>query len=118
MAPLVDMQTQTVHSAGQNVCSLSDDAGTAGRGFLSAVTSAQECVVHPTVSNALGGYHGTWSQPANRMQVDVDALGANTSGSAADVSNGNADATAAGQAPAVHNQDLGARLNGGGVLRA
>ena len=115
MAPLLDMHTQTVHSSGKAVTGLTGDASTAGRGFLESLTNAQTTVVHQIVAGALEKYHGTWSQPANRMAHDVEALGSNTSGSAVDVGTGNSDATAAGNAPANYNQDMAARLNSTGL---
>jgi len=113
---LTDMYTTQVHTAGKAVTSLSSDAGSAGQGFLTAVSSAQETVVHPTVSGALSTYHGTWSQPANRMAHDVDALGNNTAGSAVDVQTGDNDAGATGQNVAMNGQSMADRLNGGSVL--
>jgi hypothetical protein len=113
---LTDMHTGPVHSAGKAVAGLSGDASVAGRGFLTAVSDAQETVIHPTVSGALSAYHGTWSQPANRMAHDVNALGGNTAGSAVDIQTADNDAGASGQTAATNGQTLAARLNGGDVL--
>lgn len=116
MAPLLDMYPDPVHSSGRNVTGLSGDAGEAGRGFLRAVLNAHGAVVHSTVAGALEAYHGRWSQEANRMESDVAALGENVSGSAVEVSTGNADATADGATSAASNQNMAVRLNSGGVI--
>jgi hypothetical protein len=113
---LTDMYTTQVHTSGRAVAGLSGDASSAGQGFLKAVSSAQETVVHPTVSGALGAYHGRWSQPANRMAHDVDALGNNTAQSAVDIQTGDNDAGATGQNVAMDGQSMADRLNGGSVL--
>lgn len=113
---LTDMHTTQVHTAGKAVSGLSSDASSAGQGFLKAVSGAQDTVVHPTVSGALGAYHGRWSQRANRMAHDVDALGNNTAGSAVDVQTGDNDAGATGQNVAIDGQSMANRLNGGSVL--
>lgn len=115
MPPLLDMDTQAVYSSGRSLSGLSGDAAAAGRGFLQAVLDAKSAVVHHTVAAALEAYHGTWSQPANRMAHDVEALGGNTAGSAVDVGAGNRDATAAGSAAAGRNRDLAVRLNSTGL---
>jgi len=111
MAPVVDMQVQQVYSAGNSVSALSGQAGTAARAFLTSLDDAAATVVHAVVAGALRRYHGTWSQPANRLEIDVEALGQNTAGSATDVAG--ADASATGTLTGVNaaNNAFAQRLN-------
>lgn len=115
---LVDMQVQPVHGGGRAISGLSGDAGSAARSFLSAVTDAEGTVVHSQVSAALSRFHGTWSTPANRLAHDVDALGQNISGSAADVATGDQDASSAASSACTPNDALASRLNGGWSIGA
>jgi len=112
MAPLVDMRVQQVYSAGNSVSALSGQAGTAARAFLTSLDEAAGTVVHAVVAGALRRYHATWSQPANRLEVDVEALGQNTAGSATDVAGADASATATLSGVAGDNGALAGRLNG------
>ena len=111
MAALVDMQVQQVYSAGTSVSALSGEAGTAARAFLTSVDEAAGTVVHAVIAGALRRYHGTWSQPANRLQLDVEALGANTSGSATDVAGADADASTTLSGVYASNNAFMQRLN-------
>ncbi|MGI8612598.1 MAG: hypothetical protein ACR2KL_01410 [Nocardioidaceae bacterium] len=113
MAPLIDMNVQQVYSAGTNVSGMSGQAASVARSFLTALDDASGTVVHATVSAALNRYHATWSQPANRMSHDVDALGQDTAGSAVDIATGDANATAALQPAALASSSLAGRLNTG-----
>jgi hypothetical protein len=107
---LTDMDTPVVYNAGRNVTSLSGEAGAAGTGFLQAVSNAESTVVHQTVAGALGKYYETWSQPANRMKVDVESLGGRTPGSASTIGAGDADGGTVTSVPAVDSQDMAARI--------
>ena len=112
MAPLVDMRVQQVYSAGNSVSALSGQAGTAARAFLSSLDDAAGTVVHAVVAGALRRYHGTWSQPANRLELDVEALGQNTAGSVTDVAGADATATATLSGVGSDSSALAGRLNG------
>jgi len=109
--PLVDIWVQQVHSAGTSVAALSGQAGSAARAFLSAVDQAAGTVVHPVVAGALRRYHGTWSQSANRLPLDVEALGQNTAGAATDISGADATATATLNGINASNNAFTQRLN-------
>jgi hypothetical protein len=111
MGAVVDMRVQQVYSAGTSVSGLSGEAGTVARAFLSSVDQAAGTVVHAVVAGALRRYHGTWSQPANRLQIDVEALGNNTAGSASDVAGADADATATLNGVSSDSGVLAGRLN-------
>lgn len=111
MSALIDMQVQQVYSAGTSVSGMSGQAGTAARAFLSSVDEAAGTVVHAVVAGALRRYHGTWSQPANRLQQDVEALGQNTAGSATDVAGADASATGTLNGVNASNNAFSQRLN-------
>ncbi len=111
MAALVDMRVQRVYSAGKSVSGLSGQAGTAARAFLTSVDEASATVVHAVVAGALRRYHATWSQPANRLPLDVEALGENTAGSATDVAGADADASTTLNGVTATNDTVAQRLN-------
>lgn len=108
---VIDMQVQQVYSAGTSVSAMSGQAGTAARAFLTSVDDAAGTVVHAVVAGALRRYHGTWSQPANRLQQDVEALGQNTAGSATDIAGADATATTTLNGVVSSNNAFTQRLN-------
>jgi hypothetical protein len=83
MVDFYQLDPPPVHAAGQRVTGLS--AVTAGltTRYGAVLGTAEQAVGHPVVAAAVRRFADRWQPPAGRIAGQVTALGTNTSGSAA-----------------------------------
>lgn len=83
---------EVVYASGRAVAAQSTAATELAGAYLRSLEEAAMWATHPTMVAGIERYHGTWQPVVTEVALRIDALGADTSGSATDVAGADGDA--------------------------